>query len=442
MTGMGLAKWMLAVGCSLIALSAGASWLVNERNVVGKTPAIALEPSIDEGWPTLFGPRHDCISRETGIVTAWPATGPQVRWRTTVGAGYSSPVAMGDLVYVLHRIGDEEVVEAFDIESGQPRWRHIYPTAYACRFAYSHGPYSTPTIDGEYVYTYGAEGVLHCLDRETGKEIWSRSLNREYEVPEGLFGASCSPLVEGGRLIINIGAEDRGAGIVALDKRTGKTVWTAVEDGAGYATARAATIYGRRHIFSLTDEFLVSLDPADGKVHWQIPFKSKSPDACNATSPLVVDDLVLVTTGPGYGSLCLRILPDGSFAEIWRDRKVLDSTWNNLVHADGYVYGFSSKRLRASLRCIELATGKLMWNQESDLERGAMLAVGGRLLILGEQGHLGVVELRPDRASVVSITEQPLLERPCYSAPALHRGLLFLRNEGNLVCYDLRAKIQ
>jgi outer membrane protein assembly factor BamB len=395
--------------------------------------------TVDEGWTTLFGPRHDSISREANIRREWPTTGPPIHWRTTIGSGYSSPVAIDDLVYILHRVGDEEIVEAFHIETGESVWRHAYPTKYHCQFSYSHGPYATPAIDGPHLYTYGAEGVLHCLDRRTGSVVWRRKLNADYEVPEGLFGASSSPLVEGDRVILSIGGVKHGAGIIAVDKYTGETRWKCVDDRAGYATARAATIHGRRMVFAMTESYFVAVDPTDGKVHWQIPFRSKSPDACNAVSPLVVDDLVLVTTGPGPGSLCVRVLPDGSYQEVWSDRRVLDSTWNNLVHVDGHVYGFSSKRLRAGLRCVELATGKLKWSHESELERGASLAVGDRLIVLGEYGHLAAVELSPQRARVASITAEPLLGRPCYSAPALHRGLLFLRNEGNLLALELRA---
>lgn len=400
---------------------------------------LSTEPDQPEGWTTLFGPRHDSTSREAGVRTAWPTSGPPLLWRVKIGTGYSSPVAFDDHVYLLHRVGDEERVEAFHIETGESVWRHAYPTAYRCKFDYSHGPYATPAIDGEQIYTYGAEGVLHCLARASGKVVWSRTLNRDYQVPEGLFGASSSPLVESDRVILSIGGSQSEAAIVAIDKQTGETLWTCIKDGAGYATARAATIHGRRMVFTMTESFFVALDPRDGRVFWQIPFRSKSPDACNATSPLVVGDLALATTGPGPGSLCVRVLPDASYETVWSDRRVLDSTWNTLLHLDDHVYGFSSKRLRAGLRCVELATGKLRWNHESELERGAMLAVDGHLIVLGEYGHLAAVKLTPQAPQVVAQTAEPLLERPCYSAPALHRGILFLRNEQELLALDLRA---
>lgn len=412
---------------------------VDASSAMPESASDEFSTSVEEGWPSLFGPRGDSISRERHVAAEWPASGPAPLWSVPIGTGYSSPIALENLVYAFHRQGDEEIVEAFDIVTGASVWRFVYPTSYRCPYDYSHGPYSTPTIDGPHLFAYGAEGKLHCLDRLTGKLVWQRWLNQDYETPPGLFAAACSPLFVDDQVILNVGGGKKLAGIVAVDRANGETLWTATNHGAGYATPRAATIHGRKFVFCITDEYLVALDPEDGRVFWEIPFRSKSPDACNATSPLVVDDLVLITTGPGYGSLCLRILPDATYQEVWRDRRVLDSTWNNLVHHQGYVYGFSSKRIRSALRCVELASGKLMWSHESELERGASLAVGGRLIVLGEHGHLGSFALSPQRGQVHAMTAEPILKRPCYSAPALHRGRLIVRNEQSLLCLDLRG---
>ena len=398
-----------------------------------------LASAVDEGWPTLFGPHQDSISREGAVRVDWPATGPRLAWRCDVGSGYSAPVALDGLVVLFDRQQNEEVLTGLDLETGQARWRFAYPTGYQCRYQYSSGPYSTPVLDEQHVYAMGAEGRFHCLLRATGQLVWSRHLHAEFDVDEGLFGAGASPLVDQGRIILNLGGARRGAGIVALDAQTGDTLWQATSERASYATPRAATIHGQRLIFALTDEQFVALEAETGRVLWQTPFKSKAPDSCNATSPLVVGDRVLVTTGPGWGALCLRVLPDGRYEELWRDRRVLDSTWSNLIHVDGYVYGFSSKRVRASLRCVELETGKLAWSHESALERGTLLGVGRRLIGWGEHGHLAAVDVDPRRCVVRAMTDEPLLATPCYSAPALHRGRLLVRNERQLACFDLRS---
>ncbi len=437
-------RLLMALGV-LLALAGSLTLLdMNDQQASRPTPQQAPpsathEPVFDEGWPTLLGPRGDSVSRDRDVVPRWPAAGPPVLWRRSVGTGFSSPVAAGEQLYVFHRREDQEIVEALSCESGESLWQSVAPTAYRCAFAYSHGPYSTPTIDGDRLYAFGAEGVLRCLDIRDGRTLWSRPLHREFDVPEGLFAASSSPLVEGDSVVLNLGAAARSAGVIAVNKQTGETLWHSVQDGRAYATAVAATIHLRRFVFCLTEHFLVALDPRDGRVYWQIPFKSKTADACNATSPLVVDDRVLVSTGPGFGSLCLRVERDGSYRVLWRDQRVLDSTWSNLVQRDGYVYGFSSKRLRSSLRCIELATGRLMWSHESELERGALIATPGHLIAWGETGYLASFALTSEQVQRVSMTREPLLASPCYSAPALHRGRLWLRNEQQLICLDLRG---
>ena len=150
-------------------------------------------------------------------------------------------------------------------------------------------------------------------------------------------------------------------------------------------------------------------------------------------------DLVLITAGPGAGSVCLRILPDGNYEELWRDRRVLDSQYNNLVCIDGFVYGYPSKwNGGAKFRCLELATGDLQWKWPAIIDRGSSLAVDGRFILLGETGHLATLKIDPAEPRPMSMTAEPIIDGPCYTQPALHRGLLYLRSEQKLLCLNLR----
>jgi hypothetical protein len=188
-----------------------------------------------------------------------------------------------------------------------------------------------------------------------------------------------------------------------------------------------------------TAEGLVSLDPTTGSVWWELPFKPRKLDSCNAATPLVVGDLVFITAGPGAGAVCLRILPDGSYQELWRDRRVLDSQFNNLICVDGYVYGFPSKwNGGAKFRCLELATGERQWEWEAIVDRGASLAVDGNFILLGESGHLAALKIDPIAPQLVSLTDEPIIDGPCYTAPALAGGLLYVRAERTLLCLSLR----
>ncbi len=190
-----------------------------------------------------------------------------------------------------------------------------------------------------------------------------------------------------------------------------------------------------------TDRSLVSVDPSDGSVRWSVEHFCRSPDSTNATSPIVWNDLVLAVTGPGPGSLCLQLLPNGSYEEVWRDRRVLDSQFNSLMCIDGFAYGFSSKgQGGSSFRCVEIATGKLMWKWSSDLGRGQGLAVDGQFILLGEFGHLASLEVDPNRPVVLGQTDDPFLKAPCYSSPALADGRLYLRNERRLISINVQSR--
>ena len=388
-------------------------------------------------WPNLFGPTHNSRSPEEGLVFEWPDEGPPVAWRKSIGTGYGAPIIVGDDGIVFHRLGDREIVECFRIESGETRWRHEDAATFDCPVAYSDGPYSTPTTNDRCVYVIGAAGVVRCLDQQSGELRWRRDLHADYDVPADQFGVPASPLIEGGLLVVNLGGRP-GAGILALDCTTGATRWTATEHGAGYATPTPATIHGRRYVFVFTRDGLVALTPADGSVCWNVPFRASNPEHVNATSPLVEGDIVLVS-GYSLGNLAVRILPDGGYEELWRDkRRVLDSQYNNLVAGNGCVFGFASAD--NSLRCVDLATGDLRWRYKSDLGRGSALAVDGRLLVVGEYGLLAVLALDATEARPLTFTASPIFSSRGFTAPALAGGRLLVRADTELVCVDLRPR--
>ncbi len=408
------------------------------------------------GWPNLLGPQHNSTSSEFGLNPVWPATGPRVVWRASIGEGYSSPVAEGDDLVVFHRPvkdsvasipddlqpgevnhGPDEVVSCFAAATGKPRWEFRHPTNYRCKTHYSSGPYATPILAGNYVYACGTEGNLYCLQRSDGTLVWNRELWKDYGLSQqGFFPVTGSPLLTSGRLILNLGAKDVGAGIIALDAATGETLWQTTDHDASYATPCAATIHGREFVFVFTPQGLVALDPQTGSQYWEVKFRANNPEFVNATSPIVVGDIVFVS-GHALGSLCLQIQPDGSYRELWRDkRRNFDSQYNPLVAADGCIFGFAA--LDDTFRCIELKTGALRWKGLRELERGAMIAADGHFFILGTQGNLASARLDSRELTVVSQTKEPVFAAPSYSFPALHRGLLYVRNEREVAALDLR----
>lgn len=405
----------------------------------GLNAALKTDLQPPDRWPNLFGPNHDSVANSKGVQLPWPGAGPKELWRKPLGIGYSSVVVDRGRLIAFGRQGDEEIVEALDAKSGASQWRFAYPTHYVDRYGYNGGPRCTPIIDGDKIYTYGAEGMLHAIGFQDGKKLWARNLIADYKVEQAFFGVGPTPLLEGGRLIVNVGGKADNAGIVSIEAATGKTVWQATSDGPSYATPRAETIHGLRHVFVFTEAGLVDLEPSEGKVRWSIPFRSAMFESVNATSPLVVGEIVLISATYNTGSLCLRIKPDGGYEELWRDRRSLESHFSNMIHADGFVYAFSGRHSsNCSLVCVELTTGKVKWSNDSDLGRGSMVRVGSRLILWGETGRLGLLTIDSNKANMESVTPQRLLGGHCWTPPTLCDGRMYLRGETELACYDLK----
>lgn len=387
------------------------------------------------GWPNLFGPTHDSRSTDP-ILTDWPEDGPPESWRIPIGTGYSSPIVVGEQLVLLHRLGDEEVVSCLDAETGEGRWEFRYPTTFVCGSHYTNGPYSTPASDGERVITLGAQGQLHCLRLADGVPLWSRETSEEFDVEPDVFGAGHSPLIWNHRVILNIGGRTGNAGIIAFDPETGDILWQSTDHGPSYATPQPAVIDGRERLFVLTKTGLVMLDPADGRVFFAVPYVSKVADGYSAVTPLVSGNLVLISIF-GQGSMCLQIQDDDSYVTVWEDRRTLTSQYNPFLVADGYVYGIHATD--TSFRCVDLATGELKWRWKSELRRSTQLIAGGHILLFGEFGELGLLELNPDEPVECAITARSVFDgERCYAAPVLADGRLYLRNEQELVCLDLR----
>lgn len=208
---------------------------------------LTIGQGFGEDWPHFLGPSRDGVYRGEDLAVSWPRSGLPVVWQKKVGEGFSGPVISRGSLILFHRVGGEESVEALDANTGKTSWSFRYPTTYRDNFGFDEGPRSTPAVAGGRVHTFGAEGVLHCLDLKTGQKIWSVDIREKFRAPKGFFGAACSPLVQGGALFLNVGGRD-GAGLVAFDTKTGKILWSTTDDEAGYASPTAAVFGGRPHI--------------------------------------------------------------------------------------------------------------------------------------------------------------------------------------------------
>ena len=427
----------------------------------------------DSGWPAFLGPHANGTSDETGLLDKWPTNGPPIIWDKKIGTGYAAPSVRDNLLVLHHRIGDEEIIESFDAVAGKSVWRYAYPSHFVDPYGYNNGPRSTPLLTADRCYTFGAEGKLVCLELQTGKLCWQRATGADWNVPPAFFGVGSSPILEGDLLLVMVGGQTN-SGVVALDPKTGKTIWESVgeknwqgqpmlgwpgeprvtwqhwEKQASYATPVAATIHGQRHVPCLMRQGLVSLNPTNGEVNFSFWFRSPVNDSVNAMNPVVVNDLILLSAAYyKSGSVLLRVKPDGKGVdEIWRST-ALEIHWTTPIYHDGFLYAFSGRNEpEARFRCVELKTGKLMWDRDESWPphstptpdvygRGSCIMADGKLIVLGEGGLLGLFKVNSRQPEEICRFQVPQLHYPCWAASVLSHKRLYLRSEDHLACLGL-----
>ena len=288
-------------------------------------PPKPLAPdAVTHDWTSFLGPTHNGVSTETHLSRTLP---PPLVWEFEKGDGYTSPSVAGDRLVFFHRVDDREVVECLHPETQEPCWQFRYATAYRDRYGYNNGPRSSPVIDGERVYTLGAEGKLHCFELTTGEGLWSRDLRTEYDVQQDFFGTASTPLAENGLLIVVVGAPG-GPCVVAFAGATGREVWRAGEWGPSYASPVPATLHGERRVLVFAGGEsnppaggLLSIDPADGEVDFAFPFRSRTYESVNASCPVVFGDTVFISASYRTGGALIRVRPDFTPEVVWKTQE-------------------------------------------------------------------------------------------------------------------------
>jgi outer membrane protein assembly factor BamB len=377
-------------------------------------------------WPQWRGPQRDGVSGEK-LPASWPAQGPRVAWQTSVGGGYSCMAVVGQRLVTLEQDGDCEAVVCRNSETGKEQWRFRYPDLYSCE--HGAGPRSTPTVDSGLVYTVGATGTFHCLKLDSGEKVWRHDLLDEFKAPNRGWGLSFSPLVEGDLVFTNPGGPG-GAALAAFDKRSGQLVWKTGDDPGGYSSPVVSLAGGVRQVLFFTGTRLVSVAPADGKELWSFPWETV--DGCNIATPIVLGDYVFISSGYGRGCALLKVEADQGqlhAQQVYANNRMRNH-FSTCVYYRDYLYGFND----AVLTCMELRTGKVAWRHHG-FQKGSLMLADGRLIVLGEDGKLSLVEATPQEFREQA-TGQPL-EGKCWTMPVLSRGRLYLRNQEQMLCLEL-----
>jgi outer membrane protein assembly factor BamB len=387
-----------------------------------------------QDWPQFLGPTRNGKYAGNDLTTVFPKAGPQVVWKKAIGQGFSGPVVFEGKLVLFHRVGDKEAVECLDAVAGKEIWRFEYATHYRDDFGFDEGPRSTPVVAHGRVYTFGAEGMLHCLDFATGKKLWAVDTHQQFDVRKGYFGAACSPLVEGRAVLLNIGGS-KPSGLVAFDRETGKVMWAVSRDEASYSSPVAATVGGLRTVFCFTRNGLIGADPSAGSLRFEFPWRARMQASVNAAAPLVVGDSVFISASYQTGAALLQIA-GSAISKVWSSDDVLSNHYASSVVHNGYLYGFHGRQEHGpSLRCVELQTGKVMWSVDS-FGSGTVTLAGAHLIVMKEGGELAIAAADPRVFRPVAKAQ--IIPSTVRAYPALAQGRLYVRNENSLVCISLK----
>ena len=388
-------------------------------------------------WPQILGPQRNGIAQDESLANSWPAGGPKIVWTHDVGSGFAGVAVASRTAVVFHRLSDREVVEAHDAKSGELIWKISSATAYVPSFSPDDGPRCTPVIHKGRIITFGAQGVLQCLDLKSGRRLWSRQTHKDFDAKEGYFGAGSTPIVEAGRLLVNVGGGRSGAGIVAFDLDTGKTLWKQTSEQASYSSPVATTIGGQRHVIFVTRYKALSLEPKTGRVRFELRFGARGPTV-NGASPVVVDGHLFLTASYRIGAVWAKI-GQAAATEVWRSDDILSSQYTTPIAHAGKLFGIHGRQdgAAASLRCFDPKTRRVHWTKRG-FGYATLIKADGKLVILKTDGTLLLA--KPDPTGYRELARAKLFASgPRYPSipPALSNGRLFVRDRATLRCVDL-----
>jgi outer membrane protein assembly factor BamB len=390
---------------------------------VALAAACAAAPLVAQDWNQWRGPSRSGITATFTAPATWPDK-PRKVWESTVGSGHSSPVVSGTRAFVFARLGDDEVVSAFDYQSGKQVWQQRYRAPYQLNPAaegHGKGPKSTPVADGGRLFSLGISGTLSAFDAATGKPLWRKTFDREFDATSPDFGVAMSPLVDGGNVIVHVGGNKSGA-LMAVDGATGTIKWQWKGDGPAYASPVIGSFGGSRQVITQSRSRLVGLSAATGALLWSVPFTTAYDQ--NIVTPIVSGDLVLYS-GIEQPLTALRVRESGGKwtpEQVWRADSV-PMYMSSAVLSGGTLFGLTHRN-KGQFFAVDPRSGKVLWTTRGrEGENAALIAAGELLMATTTEGELVIA--RRDAAKFDVIKRYTVAESPVWAYPVpAGRGVL------------------
>ena len=395
-------------------------------------------------WPQWGGPHRNFMSDAMGLASKWPASGPKKLWSRALGEGHSSIAADAGRLYTMYRpLGmlavvrrsQEEVVAALDAATGATIWEHRYPSSTSgIDFSEGAGPHATPLITADGVFAAGSRKELFALDRANGQMVWSHDLIKEFGAPGPDRGYSCSPLLYNGTIVVSVGGP--GQTLAAFNEKTGALVWKAGDFKTSPSSPIVIDLDGQKQLLYFGGDEIVGVDPSNGRTLWTYPHKTNW--GLNISTPIwsAADHLLFVSSAYGTGSRAIELHQAGGRTtptEKWFSGRMRIHI-GTAVRVGNYVYGSSGDFGPAFITAIDVGSGKIAW-QDRSFSRAQLLYADGKLVILDEDGNLGLATVTPEGLQVLA--KAPVLDNLAWTPPTLVGTRLFARDRKNIAAFEL-----
>jgi len=407
------------------------------------TPRVVRGASTTD-WLQWGGPNRNFMVETAGLASSWPAGGPTRLWTRPLGEGHSAIVAGGGRIYTMYRpLGvlslvrrsQEEVVAALDAATGKTLWEFRYPAPLdGLDFSQGAGPHATPLIAGNRLYATSTRRELFALDIATGQRVWSHDFMKEYGAPPLDRGYTCSPLLFNGTVIVTVGGPGQAVG--AFNQQTGALVWRAGDFSVSPASPMLIDVDGQAQLVLFAGERVAGLDPASGRTLWSHPHRTDY--GLNISTPVwsPADHLLFVSSAYGSGSRAIELRQTAGttvVAEKWFNNRMRVHI-GTVVHVGDLVLGASGDFGPSFLTAVNLKTGTIAW-QDRSFSRAQLVYADGKLIILDEDGTLGLASVTPQGLKVLSRAE--VLANVAWTPPTLAGTTLYVRDRKTIAAFAL-----
>jgi outer membrane protein assembly factor BamB len=399
-------------------------------------------------WPHWGGPNHNFCSDATGLANHWPKGGPPKLWQRSFGDGFSAIVSDGDMLYTMHAARDkadpfkgDEVIVALDAKTGKTLWEYKYPAPWTkdLQMEFGPGPHSTPAVVGDRVFAVGCTAKFFCLDKKSGKLIWSKDLHDEFKAGLLMRGYGASPLAYKGNILLPV-SKEKGQAVIAFNQSDGSVAWKGGDFEPGYATLQVINVDGVEQLVAFSGHAVLGLDPANGSTMWKVDHPTQW--TANISTPVwgPQDNHLFISSAYGMGSRGVKLEKAGSqigAKEIWFNPK-MKIQHGDAVRVGDWIYGGSGDFGPTFLACVNAKTGEFGWRQRG-IAKATLLYADGKLIVLDEDGTLLLVKADPTKYRLLGKVPG-ICKKTAWTVPTLVGRTLYLRDREKLIALDLGAK--